>query len=106
MKFWPLLLLSFLVSVAPVFAQDNASAGSGSQLTQFLNRIVSLLDGLIYQIILPIASGLVVAMVIYGGIQMIMGQKDNGKKTITASITGAIIIILSYAFVRLLQSIL
>lgn len=54
--------------------------------------------------VLAVAGSVIVLMLIIGGYQYIMGQKDAGKKTITAALIGLIIIMLAAVLVGLANS--
>lgn len=61
--------------------------------------------GDIQSAVLAIAGVVIVLMLIIGGYQYIMGQKDAAKKTITAALTGLIIILLSGIIVAMVNQI-
>ena len=104
MKFWSLLVVSLGAWVQPALAQsDRQPTAGGSELEGFIFKIRDVSLGII-DYVLGIAGGVVIIMVIYGGIQMITGQKDAGKKTVTAAVIGAVIIVLSYAIYALFRS--
>lgn len=74
-----------------------------SGIGQLIDGIQSAL-GDIQSAILAIAGVVIVLMLIIGGYQYIVGQKDAGKKTVTAAIIGLIIIMLAAVLVGLANS--
>jgi len=96
MKFSLLPFTSLLLSARPAFAQaQDATSDQTGQLASLITSAVNLVHYLLFNIILPASGGILVLMVIYGGVQMITGSQENGKKTVIAALTGAAIIILS-----------
>ncbi len=73
-----------------------------SLIGQLIGGIEKALSG-IQGIILTLAGSIIVLMIIIGGYQYMMGEKEGGKKTITAAIVGLIIIILAKAIVDLVN---
>lgn len=59
--------------------------------------------GDIQGVILTIAGSVIILMLMIGGYQYIMGQKDAAKKTITAAIIGLVIILLSGIIVAMVN---
>lgn len=65
------------------------------------------IKGTFDQFVLPIAGGIIVLVIIYGGIQYITGGvkgAENAKKTIIAAVIGAVIIALSAVILNLVAS--
>lgn len=50
-------------------------------------------------IVVSVAGLIIIVVIIIGGVQYIIGQPENGKKTILAGIIGALIITLSWAII-------
>jgi len=51
-----------------------------------------------------LASALAVGYLVWGGIQYIMGNAEQGKKAIVNAITGIIVIILSFVIIMTIKS--
>jgi type IV secretory pathway VirB2 component (pilin) len=102
MKLVNFLLIASCLAPSVALAADEAATTGVDQLTGLLNDVVSLIVQVI-DWILPFAGGIVVIMVIIGGIQTMIGQKDTGKKTIIAALVGTAIVVLSYAIVNMLE---
>jgi len=98
----PLLaLLANLFVFFPAVAQAaDWDAGSGDELRQVIDSTADLVRYFIQDLLPPVGGAIVVLMVVWGSIQYITGQKENGKKTIFAAIIGAVIIVLAYVIVR------
>ena len=97
--------------VLTAYAQPNnagLSVGAGigmSKLAGLINKVISIVEGLeVY--ILGIAGLIMVLMLVFGGIQYITGQAEAGKKTITATIVGGIIVGLATAIINLAISLI
>ena len=87
-----------------VFAQTNTTDATGLDKASKLIDMISNVLGTIQTILLDGGGAIAVLMVVIGGIQYIMNQKDAGKKTITAAIIGIAIIILSSALIALVRT--
>jgi len=87
-----------------VFAQTNTTDATGFDKASKLIDMISNVLGTIQTILLDGGGAIAVLMVVIGGIQYIMNQKDAGKKTITAAIIGIAIIILSSALIALVRT--
>ncbi len=74
--------------------------GQNSLIGQLFDGIKNAI-GDVQTVILSLAGSVIVVMLIIGGYQYIMGQKDNGKKTLSAAIIGLIIVILATFIVTL-----
>ncbi len=77
-----------------------ADWSGGSELRQLVGSAADFIRYLLQDFLPPVGGAIVVLMVIWGGIQYITGQKENGKKTIFAAIIGAIIVILAYVIIE------
>ena len=75
-------------------------------MIQFINYINDHVINLLSDFLLPIASVIVVGMIIWGGFKYIQGDAENGKKTITAAIIGLVIIALSSLIINSVNNII
>jgi hypothetical protein len=101
------LFAAILIATNPMaaFAQTTGDTEGLDKASLLLDKIGNVLSG-IQILILDVGGAIVVGMIIYGGIQYITNQKDGGKKTIIAAITGLVIIILAGSLIALLKSFL
>ena len=112
-KLKPIVLSAWalLSTSATVFAQSAAPAATGTtftwdKLNQFIQYINYSVTSLLSDFLLPIASVIVVGMIIWGGFKYIQGDAENGKKTITAAIIGLVIIALSSLIINSVNNII
>lgn len=99
-------VLLLIIGLATLLPFPVMAQGAGdTELFSLIKDVVDLIKYLVDTLILPIASGVVIMMVIYGGVQYITGKPEPAKKTIMAALTGVIIIMFSYVIVALLATI-
>lgn len=97
-------MLKEFLDTGNAYAATKVPTISGpANLAEYINEIVSRL--------LPIVGAVALAFVIYGGVQFIMSGGDaekvtKARKTLTWSIAGVILIVLSYFIVVSLNSII
>lgn len=93
------ILLALIASLAPlpVFAQGTEGF---SRLGAMIDRVKNIIAGT-QTATLGVASFIITLMIVIGGFQYLMGQKDAGKKTLTAAVIGLAIILLSSVAVSL-----
>lgn len=101
-----LALFANLFAFFPAVAQAaDWDAGGGGELRQTVDSVADLIRYFLQDFLPPVGGAIVALMVIWGGIQYITGQKENGKKTIFAAIIGAVIILLAYVIIKTINKI-
>ncbi|MFH0905385.1 MAG: hypothetical protein V1826_01555 [bacterium] len=80
--------------------------GQGLVVHQLIDQIKTVLVSFADNALLPVGGIVIVMVIVYGGIQYITGNAENGKKAIIAAIWGTVIITLAWAMVAALKNIL
>ncbi len=101
-------LVSWLILVPTIaIAQNNTPQSPFAE--QEINDLLKAFIGLVRYALdwtPKIGGAIVVAMIIYSGIQYVTGNAERGKKTLFAAVIGTIIVAMAYAIISSLNMIL
>ena len=100
-------LSNFLLGLTLVLINAEISFAQDSTIPSGLSGLLTKATNAIDQIIIwgtNIAGTIIVLMVVWGGLQYIQSDAEGGKKTLTAAIIGAVIVLLARIIVSTLQS--
>ncbi len=85
---------------AIVIIQDAPEGFTWNNISSFIDYINTNLFGLLYNFLLPMAGGILILMIIWGGFKYVQGDTETGKKTLTAAVIGLAIIALALVIIN------